>query len=76
MGEISFSYAIKPEFAYQAPFTYWYAESIEYSFAYQRYIAFSDASIFDNPVAITKVATGLFDLHDLFVDKEAYSIVR
>lgn len=76
MGEISFSYAVKPEFAYQAPFTYWYAESIEYSFAYQRYIAFSDASIFDNPVAITKVATGLFDLHDLFVDKEAYSIVR
>lgn len=67
MGEISFKYKIKPEGIQEAVFKYWFSESIEYGFAYQRYVAFSDASIFNSPVAITKVAAGLSDLRDLFV---------
>ena len=77
MGEISFNYKADIEPAYEAAFKYWFSESIEYSFAYQRYIAFSDASIFNSPVAITKVASGLFDLQELFAERtfyfEAYS---
>lgn len=72
MGEISFHYNVNTEALYEAAFKYWFAESIEYSFAYQRYIAFSDASIFNSPVALTKVATGLSDLYELFVDKKAH----
>ena len=74
MGEISFSYSVKTESQYEAAFKYWFSESIEYSFAYQRYIAFSDASIFNSPVAITKVATGLYQYYDLFLDRKAHAV--
>lgn len=70
MGEISFNYDTRIEPKQEVAFKYWFSESIEYSFAYQRYIAFSDASIFNSPVAITKVATGLSQLHWLFADKK------
>lgn len=70
MGEISFNYNVNTEPIQEAAFKYWFHESIEYSFAYQRYIAFSDASIFNSPVAITKVATGLSQLYGLFADRE------
>ena len=72
MGEISFSYNINTEPVYEARFRYWFLDSIEYGFAYQRYVAFSDASIFNGPVAITKVATGLYKYYDLFLDKKAH----
>ena len=75
MGEISFSYNIKTEPVYEAMFKYWFSKSIEYSFMYQRYIAFSDASIFNGPVAITKVAAGLYQLYDLFIDKKTHPTV-
>lgn len=74
MGEISFKYDTHFKPIHEFSFKYWFEKSIEYSFAYQRYVAFSDTSIFNSPVAITKVATGLSQLYDLFVDKGSHSI--
>ena len=74
MGELMFKYTVSPEFGYELMFKYLYSRSVEHSFAYQRYIALSDASVFNNPVAITKVATGFIDLHGLFVDKNAHPV--
>lgn len=76
MGEISFRYMRKYEPVYEAVFKYWFADSKEYSFAYQRYIALSDTSIFNDPVAISKVATGFYSLHDLFVDKVVHPMIE
>ena len=76
MGEISFRYMRKYEPVYEAAFKYWFADSKEYSFAYQRYIALSDTSIFNDPVAISKVATGFYSLHDLFVDKVIHPTIE
>ena len=76
MGEISFKYNNKHISVYESSFKYWFAESKEYSFAYQRYIALSDTSIFNDPVAISKVATGFYSLHDLFTDKITYSAIE
>ena len=76
MGEISFRYMRKYEPVYEAVFKYWFADSKEYSFAYQRYIALSDTSIFNDPVAISKVATGFYSLHDLFVDKVIHPTIE
>ena len=76
MGEISFKYMRKYEPVYEAVFKYWFADSKEYSFAYQRYIALSDTSIFNDPVAISKVATGFYNLHDLFVDKVIHPTIE
>ena len=76
MGEISFKYMIKTEPVYETAFKYWFADSKEYSFAYQRYIALSDTSIFNDPVAISKVATGFYSLHDLFVDKVIHPTIE
>ena len=76
MGEISFKYMRKYEPVYEAVFKYWFADSKEYSFAYQRYIALSDTSIFNDPVAISKVATGFYSLHDLFVDKVIHPTIE
>lgn len=73
MGELSFNFRPTTEPQYLAQFKYWFENSIEYSFAYRRYISLSDTSIFNSPVAITKVATGLSDLYELFVDKLAHS---
>ena len=75
MGELSFNFKPSTESQYLAQFKYWFENSIEYSFAYRRYISLSDTSIFNSPVAITKVATGLSDLYELFVDKQAHSII-
>lgn len=75
MGELMFKYTVSPEFGYELMFKYLYNKSIEHSFAYQRYITLSDASVFNNPVAITKVATGFIDLYGLFVDKNAHPIL-
>jgi len=72
MSEISFQYKTKSEPRYEARFAYWPSESIEYGLVYQRYIALSDASTFNSPVAITKVATGLYQLYGLFVDLKPY----
>lgn len=72
MGELSFNFVPTTEPQYLAQFKYWFENSIEYTFAYRRYISLSDTSIFNSPVAITKVATGLSDLYDLFVDKLAH----
>lgn len=76
MGEISFKYMIKTEPVYETAFKYWFVDSKEYSFAYQRYIALSDTSIFNDPVAISKVATGFYSLHDLFVDKVVHPTIE
>jgi len=74
MGEISFKYQAVTEAVQEMAFKYWLSESIEYGFAYQRYVAFSDASIFNSPVVITKVATGLSDLRDLFAARNIYTV--
>ena len=76
MGEISFKYIRKFEPIYETPFKYWFADSKEYSFAYQRYIASSDTSVFNNPVAISKIATGFYNLCDLFVDKTIHPSIE
>ena len=75
MGELSFNFKPSTESQYLAQFKYWFENSIEYSFAYRRYISLSDTSIFNSPVAITKVAAGLSDLYELFVDKQAHSTI-
>ena len=75
MGEVSFKYFAKPYPRYIAQFRYNFMNSIEYSFAYRRYIALSDASILNSPVAITKVATGLSELYQLFVDKQTHNMI-
>lgn len=75
MGELSFKYDVIPVFRHETGFQYLYSDLIEYSFAYQRYVALSDASIFNSPVAITKVATGLSDLHDLFAERNTYTML-
>lgn len=75
MGEISFNYNIRTEPVHETAFKYWFSKSIEYGFMYQRYIAFSDTSIFNSPVVITKVATGLSQLCDLFVDKKTHHLM-
>ncbi|MBQ8044704.1 MAG: hypothetical protein IJ272_11295 [Clostridia bacterium] len=75
MGEISFNYNIRTEPVHETAFKYWFSESIEYGFMYQRYIAFSDTSIFNSPVVITKVAAGLSQLYDLFVDKKTHYLM-
>ena len=75
MGELSFNFVPTTEPQYLAQFKYWFQHSIKYTFAYRRYISLSDTSIFNSPVAITKVAAGLSDLYELFVDKQAHSII-
>lgn len=75
MGEISFNYYVKHESLQEHVFKYWFTDTTEYSFAYQRYIALSDASIFNSPVAITKVAAGLSSLYHLFVDKQTHTVI-
>ena len=74
MGETKFNYTVNTGFKHELMFKYLYDNSVENSFAYQRYIALSDASVFNNPVAITKVATGFVRLHELFVDKNAHIV--
>lgn len=76
MGEISFRYMRKFEPVYETPFQYWFANSKEYSFAYKRYIALSDTSILNDPVAISKVATGFYNLYELFVDKVTHPLIE
>ena len=73
MGEISFGFKAIPEPRRETAFKYQYADSIEYGFTYERCIALSDTSIFNNPVSIIKVAMGLSALYPLFVDKMAHS---
>lgn len=74
MGETKFNYTVNTGFKHELMFKYLYDNSVENSFAYQRYIALSDASVFNNPVAITKVAAGFVRLHELFVDKNAHIV--
>lgn len=73
MGEISFNYNINIEPINETRFKYLFSDSIEYILAYQRYVAFFDANTFNSPVAITKVATGLYQYYDLFLDKKAHA---
>ena len=76
MGKLSFRYRINPKPGHMnAAFRYDYENLTEYGLAYQRNAALSDASIFNSPVGITKIAAGLSDLRSLFTvtrtDKEA-----
>ena len=59
MGELSFRYDIKNQHKLVHSFRYWLSQVIEYGFAYQRFVALYDTRIFNSPVVITKVATGL-----------------
>lgn len=67
MGKLSFRYRIEPEAGHMNAFRYQYENITEYGLAYQRYAALSDASIFNSPVGITKIAAGLSDLCSLFM---------
>lgn len=58
---------IKPEPTHLNSFRYGYGNLTEYCFDYQRYATLSDASIYDGPVGIKKIATGLSDLRALFL---------
>ena len=59
MGEMSFRYDIKNKYKSTYAFQYWFRKVAAYNFAYQRFVALYDTRIFDSPVVITKVATGL-----------------
>ena len=76
MGEIMFNYTVdNSPVKHETMFKYWYNMSKEQSFAYQRFVALFDARTFNEPVAITKVATGFVDLHQLFVTQNAHSVL-
>lgn len=75
MGVQSFSYNTVTEERYESMFQYSYNKTTEYGFSYERYVALSDTSIFDNPVSIIKVAAGLSALYPFFVDKLAHSVL-
>lgn len=73
MGALSFSYDIKPWRCLIRSLKYQHHSATEYGLSFQRYAALFDASIFNSPVAITKVATGLSvhsDIEELFADKK------
>lgn len=59
MGEVSFEYKVKSKHRLTQSFAYWFEETAKYEFAYQRFVALYDTRIFNSPVVITKVATGL-----------------
>lgn len=70
MGNLSFRYAVKPKSGHIInTLRYNYESLTKYGLAYQRNAALSDASIFDSPVGITKIAAGLSDLRSLFITK-------
>lgn len=76
MGEIMFNYTVdNTPLKHEIMFKYWYNMSKEQSFSYQRFVALFDARTFNKPVAITKVATGLIDLHQLFVIQDGHSML-
>ena len=73
MGQLLFQYMFNPILETVNQFQYHWTQTTEYGLYYQRYAALSDASIFDAPVAITKVATGVSRIQELFpVDKVAH----
>ncbi len=73
MGTLSFEYIPEPKSTVSAKFFEFKRDAAtEYSFDYERYAALSDASIFNAPVAIIKVATGVC-LYDLFDSRVACS---
>lgn len=59
MGEMDFRYDVKNKHKLVHAIRYWFNKTTEYGFAYQRLVALYDTRIFDSPVVITKVATGL-----------------
>ena len=76
MGEIMFNYTVdNAAVKHETMFKYWYNMSKEQNFAYQRFVALFDARTFNKPVAITKVATGFIDLHQLFVIQDGHSML-
>lgn len=70
MGALFFNYSVFPDPKVSTKFFEygWRHPLSEYGFSYERYAALSDASIFNTPVAVTKVATGV-RLYDLFVER-------
>ena len=75
MGEISFKYNAKIKPIQETKFKYLFSNLKQYIIFYQRYAALSNTNILNNPVAITKVATGFYNLYDLFIDKTIYNIL-
>lgn len=73
MGKLSFRYMVKPKPSRINAFKYTGDKTTKYGLAYQRYAALSDASIFNSPVGITKIAAGLSNLRDLFVTPLLYA---
>lgn len=70
MGKISFSYTSSNSNRVVKSFQYINNDIIaEYSFSYDRYATIFNTSIFNNPVAINKVATGLYHLNYIFCNK-------
>ncbi len=59
MGERAFRYDVKNKHKLVHSMRYWFNDTTKYGFAYQRFVALYDTRIFDSPVVITKVATGL-----------------
>lgn len=70
MGELSFRYKVKNKHKLIHAFKYWSNKIAEYGFAYQRFVALYDTRIFDSPVVITKVATGLSSILGIFTSKK------
>lgn len=56
---MSFKYDIKNKHKLVHSLRYWFSDTIKYGFAYQRFVALYDASVFNSPVVISKVTTGL-----------------
>lgn len=67
MGEFALRYHIGNKHKLVQSFRYWLSQTIEYGFAYQMFVALYDTRIFDSPVVITKVATGLPFISGKFV---------
>lgn len=66
MAQASFKYMANPEPKCVSSYRYMHGLLTEYSLAYKRYAALYDASTFNSPVGITKIAAGLSDLMELF----------
>ena len=78
MGELSFEYKAYTKHKLVQSFKYWYEKTIKYGFIYQRFTSLYDTSMFNSPVVITKVATGLSNIiwDNIFVSVDSNNISK
>ena len=72
------SFKFKPEapvFRKVNSFTYKYRNNKAWVFAYSRIKELNKTTLFNDPVAMLKVATGLIDIYEMFVERVPYDTV-